>query len=253
MSQAVAAVRRQQVVERGEPADRLPWRVAVVGLAEQADGVAELVQRRLAALPDVVERRDRADRVGVRRRAGDAGLDVDQGQVVTDAVVQVAGDPQPFLGDPAAGLGVPVGLGLRRRGADLGQVGPAVPGGRAGRDGEPAERGQGEVLRAEPAGRLHRRCARPRTRATTSPPTSRARTAVGVLRDGVEREQRRGEQQRAAEAVVVGQVHLGGDARLTRTAYGHRRRQHQHAAGQRSPRRSEHVGRGAADRRGDHG
>ncbi len=40
-------------------------------------------------------------RVGVHQVQPDAGLDVDEGDVVADHVVQVAGDAQAFLAGPA--------------------------------------------------------------------------------------------------------------------------------------------------------
>ena len=79
--------------------------------------------------------------------ARDAGLDADQRDVVADEVVQVAGDAQAFLADPAAGLFLAGLLCPHGAGFDLGDVGAAVARGLAGGD-----RGEGDRTRG--GGRL---------------------------------------------------------------------------------------------------
>jgi hypothetical protein len=70
-------------------------------------------------------------------------------ELVAHPVVQVAGDAQALLGDPAPGL--PLAVALRAPGPllDLGQVRAAVPGRVAGRHGKPTQRSERQVLRAE--------------------------------------------------------------------------------------------------------
>ncbi len=139
----------------------------VAGLSEQADGGPQLVEGGATGLPDVGEGLLRLVGALVHDVRGDAGLDVDQGDVVGDDVVQVAGDAQAFLGDPAAGLllagafgafgAFPDGLdegaatadGVAGGGADAGpghdaEVLLGVPGQRAGGHGGAGQHGRGE-------------------------------------------------------------------------------------------------------------
>ena len=79
--------------------------------AQQPDRVPELTQRRLARRTNVGQRLTGLPRLRVEDMGGHPGLHADQRQVVADQVVQVTGDAQPLLGDPARRLDVPVGLG----------------------------------------------------------------------------------------------------------------------------------------------
>src|SRR5690606_3714642 len=161
-----------QAVQAGRGLGRC---LGVPGLAEQADGGAQLVQGGAAGLADVGE--GLLGLVGplVHDVGGDPGLDVDQGDVVGDDVVQVAGDAQAFLGDPAAGLllagafgtlgAFPDGLddgaaaadGVTGAGADAGpgedrEVLLRVPGQRAGGHGGAGQDGHGEQAEAPGGG-----------------------------------------------------------------------------------------------------
>ncbi len=149
--------------------------LGVAALAEQADGGAEFVERAAAGLADV--REGLLGLVGplVHDVRGDTGLHVHQGDVVGDDVVQIAGDPQPLLGDPAAGLllpgafgalgPVPDGLddraaaayGVAGGGADArpgedAEVLLGVPGQRAGEHGRGRQHGHGEQAEAPGGG-----------------------------------------------------------------------------------------------------
>lgn len=93
-----------QAAEDGEPGGRLGGGLGVAGLAQQPDGGPQLVERGATGLAYVRERLLGLVRALVHDMGGHPGLDVDQGDVVGDDVVQVAGDAQPLLGDPAAGL-----------------------------------------------------------------------------------------------------------------------------------------------------
>ncbi len=133
-----------EFVETAEAGSGFGGGLGVVGLAEQAHGGAQLVERRTAGLADVGE--GLLGLVGplvhdVRR---DPGLHVDQRDVVGDHVVQIAGDAQPLLGDAAAGLLLTGALGafgaLPDGLDDRAAAAYGVPGGRA--DAGPGEHAQ---------------------------------------------------------------------------------------------------------------
>ena len=117
--------------------------------------------------------------------AATPGLHVDQGDVVGDDVVQVAGDPQPLLGDPAAGLllaGALGALGPLPDGVDEGAAAAyGVAGG--GRHAGPGE--DAEVLLGVPGGRAeeHRGAGQHGHGQQADPPGG---GAVGAGGDGVE-------------------------------------------------------------------
>ncbi len=92
--------------------------------------------------------------VAVERPPRHVALHADQRQVMAHAVVEVAGDPQPLLRDPSPRF--LIALEFRQGSAllRLGEVGATVAGGVARRDGQAAERGEGEVLRAQLVGRF---------------------------------------------------------------------------------------------------
>ncbi len=97
----------QQLRELAEPrrglarARRL---LALAGLPQHGHRRAELAQRGPARLTDLDQGGARGVGLGFEHGRGDAGLDVDQRDVVADDVVQFAGYPQALLGDAAAGL-----------------------------------------------------------------------------------------------------------------------------------------------------
>jgi hypothetical protein len=94
----------------------------------------------------------------VHDMGGDARLHIDQGDVVRDDVVEVTGDPQPLLGDPAAGLLLAGALGA------LGPLPYRVDEGTAAAYGisrGPCHAGPGEdaeVLLRVPGGRAEEHC-----------------------------------------------------------------------------------------------
>src|SRR5690606_31532518 len=161
-----------QAVQAGRGLGRC---LGVPGLAEQADGGAQLVQGGAAGLADVGE--GLLGLVGplVHGVGGAAGLDVGRGDVAGADVVQGAGDAQAYLGDPAAGLllagavgtlgAFPDGLddgaaaadGVTGAGADAGpgedrEVLLRVPGQRAGGHGGAGQDGHGEQAEAPGGG-----------------------------------------------------------------------------------------------------
>jgi hypothetical protein len=69
--------------------------------AQDAERGPDLGGRVPRPLADGPQRRPRLLRIGGQDVAGDAGLDVDDGDRVGEDVVQLAGDPQPLLLDPA--------------------------------------------------------------------------------------------------------------------------------------------------------
>ena len=100
-------------------------------------------------------RQSRTDlvRIGVQEESGHPGLDVDEGQVVADAVMQVMSDPEPLLGDAPAGLLLPGALRLLadalrapRAPFDLGEIAAPVTGGDADGQRHPAQRRQSQVV-----------------------------------------------------------------------------------------------------------
>ena len=84
-----------------------------------------------------------------------ARLHVDRGDAVGDHVVEVAGDAQALLGDPAAGLLLAALLEVARPLLELGEVGAAVVLGRAEehRPADPAGEGEADTRGARPARR----------------------------------------------------------------------------------------------------
>ncbi len=76
----------------------------VVLAAQHADDGGELLQHGVGGAPDVDERGPTAPGWLCKHMGGGTGLHVDHRDVVGDHVVQLAGDAQPLLGDPAAGL-----------------------------------------------------------------------------------------------------------------------------------------------------
>lgn len=78
--------------------------LGVAGLPEQSDRGAQFPEGGAAGLPDMGQGGLRLVGAFVHEVGGDPGLDVDQRDVVRHHVVQIPGDPQPLLGDPAAGL-----------------------------------------------------------------------------------------------------------------------------------------------------
>ena len=109
-------------------------------LAQRAEQVAHLRERRAARLLDVLERLTvRCARVGEPVPDG-AHLEHHHADGVGDDVVQLAGDPRALFGDSDAARGVPLALGLRR--AALRRLG--LLGSLAQREArEPADREQG--------------------------------------------------------------------------------------------------------------
>jgi hypothetical protein len=102
--QARGPVLREQVLEAGEPGHRRARR-AFVYAAQDAERGAHLAQQ-LAARPlDRGERRPRLLGVIVHQVQRNAGLHVDQADVMAERVVQVASDAQPLIAAaPALGL-----------------------------------------------------------------------------------------------------------------------------------------------------
>ncbi len=97
----------------------------------------------------------------VQHVGADPGLHRDAGQGVGDRVVEVAGDPHPLLGDPAAGLLLP-GLGqVPRPFLQRGPLGPPAEDGAAEQDRtrRPAgeQRGEERGRAVEGGGEEHRR------------------------------------------------------------------------------------------------
>ena len=103
-----------QSVRRGELRSALR-------VTQDAEQPAHLAQRAAAGGLDGGQSCGRLSRTGVRNVVAHTGLDGDQAQAVRHHVVELAGDPQPFLGDRAAPLGellwpaaVPVTLARKR-------------------------------------------------------------------------------------------------------------------------------------------
>ncbi len=172
-AQSGAAERPGEFVEAVQAGGGLGGRLGVAGLAQQSDGGAQFLQRGAAGPAHMGE--GLLGLVGplVHDVGGDPGLHVDQGDVVGDHVVQIAGDAQAFLGDPAAGLllagalgpfgafadrldeGAPAAYGVPGGGADAGpgedrHVLLGVPGQRADGHRGAGEDGHGE--QADPPG-----------------------------------------------------------------------------------------------------
>ncbi|GAA3237334.1 hypothetical protein GCM10020256_56700 [Streptomyces thermocoprophilus] len=151
--QAGAAEGAGEFVEAVQAGGGFGGCLGVAGLAQQSDGGAEFVERGAAGLADVGE--GLLGLVGplVHDVGGDTGLHIDEGDVVGDDVVQVAGDAQTFLGDAAAGLllaGAFGALGAFADGLDDGAAAAdGVP--RGGADAGPGE--DGEVLLRVPGQR----------------------------------------------------------------------------------------------------
>lgn len=142
--QAGAAEGTGQLFQEAEPGGGFGGRLRVAGLAEQADGGAQLVERAAAGLADMGEGLLGLVGALVHDMGGDTGLHIDQGDVVGDHVVQVAGDAQALLGDPAAGLLLPGALGAVGAVADGLDDGPAAAHrvARGGADAGPGEDAQ---------------------------------------------------------------------------------------------------------------
>ncbi len=124
--------------------------VGGVRLAQQPDGGAQLFECGPPGLPDVRQRLPGLDRLGLHGDPRHARLHVDQCDVVAEYVVQLAGDPQSFLDDPAGGLLLagllgPVGALLDRR-----DVRAPVPRGLPDRGGKADLRDKAQDLGAEP-------------------------------------------------------------------------------------------------------
>ena len=94
-------------------ARRRPPRRVLAGAAQHTEHRADLAQRVGARLVDRRQRDPRLAGLLVHQLQGDAGLDVDQRNVVRQHVVQLAGDAQPLLVGLAAGLELARPLGLR--------------------------------------------------------------------------------------------------------------------------------------------
>ncbi len=176
-------------------------------LSEQADGVAQVVERRAAGLPDVRERLPGLDRVVIEQLVGDPGLHVDQRQVMAHRVVQVAGDPQPLLGHPSPGLllaaefRAPGALGY------LGDVRAAAAGRVSGGQRQPdgREHGQGLPPDPRPGSEEHMYSAE---HGQNDYPDGQGPTSAARAGHGVERDQGRDEYQ----PVGLGQHDVAGRA-----------------------------------------
>ena len=71
----------------------------------------------MAGSADILERLPRLSRLLVEDIGARSGLDVDQGDVVSYDVMELTGDPQPLVGDPAQRLLFSRSLQLQRVGA----------------------------------------------------------------------------------------------------------------------------------------
>ena len=86
------------------PGGRAPGRGPVVAAPQHVEHRAQLAERLLAGVLDGGERRAGLLGLLVQQVQGDAGLHVDERDVVGEHVVQLAGDAQPLLAGPAARL-----------------------------------------------------------------------------------------------------------------------------------------------------
>jgi hypothetical protein len=98
-----------------------------VALAEHAQHGVQLTQGLVAGLADRGQRLGGLVGPAVQQVGGDPGLDADHPDGVGDHVVQLPGDPQPLLVDPAPGLLLPGPLGPLGPVAQLGHVRPPGP------------------------------------------------------------------------------------------------------------------------------
>ena len=134
-----------EVVELAQPRRRPHrGRLVVLGRAQGPQRGAQVVEGLAAELLDVLQRPAGLLRVAVEQVRADPGLDVDRDHRVRDDVVDVAGDPQPLLADPAQRLLLAGALG------GLGPLDQRVVGGAALADGRAEQQGrgdEGEVLR----------------------------------------------------------------------------------------------------------
>jgi hypothetical protein len=139
----------QQVGQPGEAGRRLGV-VRLVRAAQHAHHRLNLGEHAVRRLPDVVQGGRHLIGPAVEDVGGRAGLHVDHRDVVRHHVVQLAGDAQPLLGDPAAGLLLAAVLGAVGPLLHLADVRPVRPGRVAhrGRQEDPGE--QPEHVGAQP-------------------------------------------------------------------------------------------------------
>ena len=101
-----------EVVKAVQARRRRPGRL-LAGAAQHAEHRADLAQGVGARLVDRRQRDPRLLGLLVHQMQGDAGLDVDQRDVVRQHVVELLGDAQPLLVGLAAGLELASALDLR--------------------------------------------------------------------------------------------------------------------------------------------
>ena len=115
-----------QLGQAGRRGQRGPAAVAVA-LAQHPEHGVQLAQGLVAGLADRGQGVGRLVGPALQQVGGDPGLDADHPDGVGDHVVQLPGDPQPLLVDPAAGLLLPGPLGPLGPVAQLGHVRPPGP------------------------------------------------------------------------------------------------------------------------------
>src|SRR5215216_7140082 len=115
-----------QLGQAGRRGQRRPAGVAVA-LAEHAQHGVQLPEGLVAGLADGGQRVGGLVGPAVQQVGRDPGLDADHPDGVGDHVVQLPGDAQPLLVDPAAGLLLPGPLGPLGPVPQLGHVRPAGP------------------------------------------------------------------------------------------------------------------------------
>ncbi len=140
------AQRRGELGHPGQHARRLHGRGGVL-VAQQAEGGAQVVERRARDALDLGQRGLGLARALVQDVGGDAGLDVDGDHRVGHDVVDLPGDAQALVGEAALGLvagaALALGLALRPRPARCAATAHRVAEDQG--DEEDAEAGQGVV------------------------------------------------------------------------------------------------------------
>ena len=96
------------VADAGDWCGGCAW---VVVVAKDPEDGSEFGGGVAAGLFDGGQGRARVAGIAVDQVCGSGGLDVDDGECVRDDVVQLPGDPQSFLLDPALGLPLPRAFG----------------------------------------------------------------------------------------------------------------------------------------------